>query len=79
MDLLFHPTPLDSVVFQVHLSLQLLLQGCLEGSRAVSAPEIEDSSLGAVHGAEFTGGPPGGEGRRCVGGGLGVAVADGET
>lgn len=50
----------------------------MEGSRVVSAPAMEDSSLGAVHGAEFTRGPPGGEGSRGVGGGLGVAAVDGE-
>lgn len=49
-----------------------LLEGCIEGSRVVSVPSSEDSSPGAVHGAEFLGVPPGGEGRR----GLGVAAVD---
>nr|KAF6285930.1 hypothetical protein mMyoMyo1_009489 [Myotis myotis] len=53
-----------------------LLEGCMEGSKVVSVLSREDSSPGAVHGAEFLGVPPGGEGRRGVGGGLGVAAAD---
>lgn len=50
----------------------------MEGSRVVSVPAREDSSPGAVHGAELPGVLPGGEGRRGVGGGLGVAAAAGE-
>lgn len=53
-----------------------LLEGCTEGSRVVSVPTREDSTPGAVHGAEFLGVPPGGEGKGGVGGGLGVAAAD---
>lgn len=68
MALYLHPTPLSS-------SPEPAASG---GSRVVSAPAIEDSSPGAVHGAEFRRGPPGGEGSRDGGGGLGVAAAGGD-
>lgn len=44
----------------------------MEGSRVVSVPTTGDSTLGAVHEAEFLGVTPGGEGKRGVGSGLGV-------